>query len=49
MIHTKNLILISPLGKTGDCYARYLVRMAEMYESIKIMKQAIENMPDGAV
>ena len=36
-----------PVGKTGDCYARYLVRMAEMYESIKIMKQAIENMPDG--
>ena len=36
-----------PTGKTGDCYARYLVRMAEMYESIKIMKQAIENMPDG--
>ncbi len=38
-----------PTGKTGDCYARYLVRMAEMYESIKIMKQAIENMPDGDV
>lgn len=36
-----------PVGKTGDCYARYLVRMAEMYESIKIMKQAIEKMPDG--
>ena len=36
-----------PVGKTGDCYARYLVRMAEMYESIKIMKQVIENMPDG--
>ncbi len=36
-----------PVGKTGDCYARYLVRMAEMYESIKIVKQAIENMPDG--
>lgn len=38
-----------PVGKTGDCYARYLVRMAEMYESIKIIKQAITNMPDGAV
>ncbi len=36
-----------PVGKTGDCYARYLVRMAEMYESIKIMKQAIKKMPDG--
>jgi len=38
-----------PTGKTGDCYARYLVRMAEIYESLKIMKQAIENMPDGDV
>ncbi len=38
-----------PIGKTGDCYARYLVRMAEMYESIKIMKQAIEEMPEGYV
>ena len=36
-----------PVGKTGDCYARYLVRMAEIYESLKIMKQAIEKMPDG--
>ncbi len=38
-----------PTGKTGDCYARYLVRMAEIYESLKIMKQAIEKMPDGDV
>lgn len=38
-----------PVGKTGDCYARYLVRLAEMYESVKIMKQAIERMPDGKV
>ena len=33
-----------PTGKTGDCYARYLVRVAEVYESIKIMKQAIEKL-----
>lgn len=38
-----------PIGKTGDCYARYLIRMEEMYQSLKIMKQAIENMPDGDV
>jgi NADH-quinone oxidoreductase subunit D len=33
----------------GDCYARYRVRMAEMRESIKIIHQAIENLPAGAV
>ena len=38
-----------PVGKTGDCYARYLVRMAEMYESIKIMKQCLNNLPDGLI
>ena len=30
-----------PVGTNGDCYDRYLVRMAEMRESVKIMKQAI--------
>ncbi len=38
-----------PVGKTGDCYARYLVRMAEMYESIKIMRQCIEKIPEGLI
>ncbi|MFZ5828782.1 MAG: NADH dehydrogenase (quinone) subunit D [Planctomycetota bacterium] len=33
----------------GDCYARYLVRMAEMRESVKIVSQAIENLPPGPV
>jgi NADH-quinone oxidoreductase subunit D len=33
----------------GDCFARYLVRMAEMRESLKIVEQAIENLPSGAV
>src|SRR5262249_45544743 len=36
-------------GTGGDCYARYLVRMEEMLESIKIIHQAVENLPPGPV
>ncbi len=38
-----------PIGKNGDSYDRYLVRIAEMYESIKIIKQCIELMPKGPI
>ena len=38
-----------PIGQTGDCYDRYLVRIAEIYESIKIIKQCINKMPDGPI
>ena len=38
-----------PCATAGDCYARYLVRMAEMHESMKIVQQAIENLPAGPI
>ncbi len=38
-----------PVGENGDSYDRYLVRMEEMRQSIRIIRQAIKNLPDGPV
>jgi NADH-quinone oxidoreductase subunit D len=38
-----------PTATHGDCYDRYLVRVAELRQSIRICKQALERMPDGPV
>ena len=37
------------VGEHGDNYDRYLVRMAEMRESLKILEQAIDRLPDGPI
>ncbi|MFS8664308.1 MAG: NADH-quinone oxidoreductase subunit D [Limnochordales bacterium] len=36
-----------PVGEHGDVYSRYVVRMQEFYESIKIIRQALRDIPDG--
>jgi len=36
-----------PVAYSGDCYARYVVRIQEIYESIKILEQCIARFPSG--
>ncbi|MDH3225893.1 MAG: NADH dehydrogenase (quinone) subunit D [Thermoleophilia bacterium] len=36
-----------PLGTSGDAYDRYLLRMREMRESVKIVEQALDGLPEG--
>ena len=43
------LDFLVPIGKNGDCWDRYLIRMEEMRQSVRIMKQCIEKMPAGPV
>jgi NADH-quinone oxidoreductase subunit D len=38
-----------PVGTTGDCYDRYLVRIEEIKQSIRILHQAIKKLPEGPI
>jgi NADH-quinone oxidoreductase subunit D len=38
-----------PVGENGDVYDRYLVRLEEMRQSIRILEQALERLPDGPI
>ncbi len=38
-----------PLGTRGDTYDRYLIRMDEFRESIRIIRQAVEGLPEGPI
>ena len=38
-----------PVGTKGDCYDRYAIRILEMRESVKILRQCIKDIPDGPI
>lgn len=38
-----------PVGRHGDCYDRFIIRLEEMKQSISLMRQVVEKIPDGPV
>jgi NADH-quinone oxidoreductase subunit D len=45
----KNFDFEIPIGENGDTYDRYLVRMAEMRQSARIIEQAVNALPEGPI
>ncbi len=45
----KNFDFEIPIGENGDTYDRYLVRMAEMRQSVRIIQQAVDALPEGPI
>jgi len=45
----KNFDFEIPVGQNGDTYDRYLVRMAEMRQSLRIIQQAVDALPEGPI
>jgi NADH-quinone oxidoreductase subunit D len=44
-----DLVFDVPLGTSGDCYDRYLVRMEEMRQSVRLLHQCLDHLPDGPI
>ena len=38
-----------PVGTRGDCYDRFMVRVEEVWQSVRIMKQCLQDMPEGPI
>src|SRR6202451_525934 len=45
----KNFDFDMPIGQSGDTYDRYLVRMAEFRQSLRIIQQAVDGIPEGPI
>ena len=47
--HYDEIDFESPIGRNGDTYDRYLVRMSEMRQSVRILRQCLDRLPEGPV